>query len=211
VAVRRFAHDERIALVLGGESGAPLALRGLDLAAARLVRAGPEAWGIALQYTETLAPHSRWGGILGVVSQTVLRGRGAMVALEKLFPHLERRGVGGAVLRDATQLLERTVGERWSPGAAVDQLVSTQVGVGIRVDRLPRAVQLAVEMALHEEQERRFAEGELAGLAAAWRAAEEIASIADELLTPPEVEVALRRLARQNPADGAPSGSTPTG
>lgn len=40
---------------------------------------------------------------------------------------------------------------------------------------------LALEMALHEETERRALEGELAVLEAAWRDAEEIAAIADVL------------------------------
>ncbi len=40
---------------------------------------------------------------------------------------------------------------------------------------------LALEMALHEEQERRALEGELHALKAAWREAEEIAAIADGL------------------------------
>jgi hypothetical protein len=43
---------------------------------------------------------------------------------------------------------------------------------------------LALEMALHEEQERRALEGELAMLEEAWQQAEEIASIADNLLVP---------------------------
>jgi len=42
---------------------------------------------------------------------------------------------------------------------------------------------LALEMALHEEQERRALEGELSALEAAWRDAEEIAAIADRLAT----------------------------
>jgi hypothetical protein len=48
---------------------------------------------------------------------------------------------------------------------------------------------LAVEIALHEESERRALQGELAELHAAWRDAEEIAAIADALpdgLAPPE-------------------------
>lgn len=46
---------------------------------------------------------------------------------------------------------------------------------------LPRAEVLALEIALHEDAERRALEGELAALAAAWRQAEEIAAIADTL------------------------------
>jgi hypothetical protein len=40
---------------------------------------------------------------------------------------------------------------------------------------------VALEMALHEEQERRAMDGELAELEAMWREAEEIAAIADAL------------------------------
>jgi hypothetical protein len=43
-------------------------------------------------------------------------------------------------------------------------------------------------MALHEESERRALEGELAGLKAAWRQAEEIAAISDNLLLPEGAE-----------------------
>ena len=43
---------------------------------------------------------------------------------------------------------------------------------------------LALEMALHEEAERRALRGELASLRAAWREAEEVAAIADSLLPP---------------------------
>ena len=46
----------------------------------------------------------------------------------------------------------------------------------------------ALEMALHEDQERRVLEGELAGLEAMWRQAEEIAAIADRLPDVPAPE-----------------------
>ncbi len=39
-------------------------------------------------------------------------------------------------------------------------------------------------MALHEEEERRALDGDLAGLVAMWRAAEEIAAISDDLFVP---------------------------
>jgi len=44
---------------------------------------------------------------------------------------------------------------------------------------------LALEMAVHEESERRALEGELARLAEEWKEAEEIAAIADDLFLPP--------------------------
>ena len=48
----------------------------------------------------------------------------------------------------------------------------------------PKTTRLALEMALHEEQERRALEGELWILEQAWKEAEEIAAIADNLLLP---------------------------
>jgi len=46
---------------------------------------------------------------------------------------------------------------------------------------------LALEMAVHEENERRALEGELAMLETAWRDAEHIAAICDDDLTPPRL------------------------
>jgi hypothetical protein len=43
-------------------------------------------------------------------------------------------------------------------------------------------------MALHEEQERRALAGELIELELAWRAAEEVAAIADNMFVPAEHE-----------------------
>ncbi|HET9425950.1 MAG TPA: hypothetical protein VFO55_11300 [Gemmatimonadaceae bacterium] len=57
------------------------------------------------------------------------------------------------------------------------------------IDRIPSTMLLALEMAAHEDVERRAMEGELAILEAAWRQAEEIAAIADNLLVPASVDV----------------------
>lgn len=63
-----------------------------------------------------------------------------------------------------------------------------------RVHRLPKEVRLALEMAAHEEQERRALEGELAILEAAWRDAEQVAKIADEMFLPENTEARLEAL-----------------
>jgi hypothetical protein len=49
-------------------------------------------------------------------------------------------------------------------------------------------------MAAHEDHERAALEGELALLEQAWRDAEEIATIADDLTIPDRVRTALTRL-----------------
>lgn len=62
---------------------------------------------------------------------------------------------------------------------------------------LPAAGRLALEMAAHEDSERRALEGELHILAAAWKDAEEIAGIADDMFLPESVADNLARLKRQ--------------
>jgi hypothetical protein len=59
---------------------------------------------------------------------------------------------------------------------------------------LPQAQRLALEMALHEEAERRAMAGELEELERAWREAEEVAAISDNLLVPESVDEQYRRL-----------------
>jgi hypothetical protein len=62
---------------------------------------------------------------------------------------------------------------------------------GIALAGLPPVHRLALEMALHEESERRALQGELKALELAWQAAEEIAAIADDLLLPEDVRAQL--------------------
>jgi hypothetical protein len=69
------------------------------------------------------------------------------------------------------------------------------------INSLPKPTKLALEMALHEEQERRALAGELKGLEMAWRAADEVAQIADDLLVPPEVTDDLARLKDPDASD----------
>jgi hypothetical protein len=69
------------------------------------------------------------------------------------------------------------------------EVVAPRLGSGeVFVDRLPQSVRLALEMAAHEDIERRAMEGELSMLERAWREAEEIASISDSMFLPEGVE-----------------------
>ena len=56
------------------------------------------------------------------------------------------------------------------------------------IAKMPAPTKLALEMALHEEEERRALEGELWRLERAWEEAEEIAAISDGLLLPEETD-----------------------
>jgi protocatechuate 3,4-dioxygenase beta subunit len=60
--------------------------------------------------------------------------------------------------------------------------------------REPGVLKLALEMAAHEESERRALEGELAVLERSWKEAEEIAAISDNLTYTDRIERALQSL-----------------
>ena len=78
-----------------------------------------------------------------------------------------------------------------------------------RLQSLPAETRLAMEMALHEEQERRALAGELVELELAWRAAEEIAAIADNMFVPAEHQAFIEEH-RPSPSDQPDSRETET-
>jgi hypothetical protein len=101
--------------------------------------------------------------------------------------YLERiAGVGGTLTRVA-----QTRGRRWSDRWGARDFSNSGLFA------LPGSHKLALEMALHEEAERRAVEGELADLERAWREAEEIAGIADSLLVPESVDASMDKMRRQ--------------
>jgi hypothetical protein len=116
---------------------------------------------------------------------------------------VNRRGAGSREVQDAVQLLAgvdspdalfERVGRFASPVGDVRGKEFEILGVVTgSLFFLPIANRIALEMAAHEESERRALEGELAELERAWREAEEIATIADSLLLPHGVEQWLRR------------------
>ena len=81
---------------------------------------------------------------------------------------------------------------RWRPqkkfmdleaGSVLNRGMQNPINRGA-LNRLPASLRLALEMSLHEDTEQRALEGELAILEAAWREAEEIAAIADNMFAP---------------------------
>jgi hypothetical protein len=79
-------------------------------------------------------------------------------------------------------------------------------GVPGYVNKMPAQTKLALEMALHEEQERRALEGELWRLERAWEEAEEIAAISDSLLLPEGTDSFLEEHRERRPTAGGVDG-----
>jgi len=147
----------------------------------------PEGWSLTVPYR----PRERvW--LLGRRGRgdrqlVQLEGSAAVRAAGHILPWLNPFGATAWDVKDAVRLIE-DVGEPARLFAAAP--VTTGVARLTRMDPLTR---LALEMAAHEESERRAMEGELAALEAAWREAEEIAAIADSLLVPRDVDEWVRK------------------
>ena len=114
-----------------------------------------------------------------------LGGQDARRALERSMVRVNQKGGKRDQLRQAVELIAAT-----SPEEYIRQTARAGFLLGKRKGQESRRIApvsaLALEMALHEEQERRALEGELSILEAAWRDAEEIAGIADQLALPTE-------------------------
>ena len=119
----------------------------------------------------------------------ILTGEMAIRGAGMILPAVNWGGATKNEIASATTLVEgaqsvtdlfTTVVQRRPPGTA-------------RLDGFDAPLRLALEMAAHEDSERRALEGELSLLEAAWKEAEEIAAIADNLLLPPGVEERVRR------------------
>ena len=138
--------------------------------------------------------------------EAMLHGEDAMRAAAKVLPTVNRFGGSRATVQQAVTLLEtsgnsraamrdlqRTFGARHAEPLSRalapwgGEFVHISGGPGV-LHAMPSHVRLAFEMALHEDTERRAMEGELAVLERAWREAEEIAHIADNMFVTPAID-----------------------
>lgn len=147
--------------------------------------------------------------------QSILTGADAQRAAQQILPTVNRFGGSPKSVQEAVRQLEevgdparvasfiqnrygaRPTDKRWKRAKkswSSDAMVSKLPGV---LHAMPVHDRLALEMALHEESERRAMDGELAELERAWRDAEVVAHIADNLLTPDDVQRSLERLTKK--------------
>jgi hypothetical protein len=134
---------------------------------------------------------SRWQ--LGVPHQkriVTLEGDAAVQALGKLLPQLNRFGGSRDRVSEAVALIEREPDPLRFFDVAARQATDR---AKTKISALPEATRLALEMAAHEDSERKALEGELAVLEQAWKEAEEVAAIADNMFLPAFVEDWMRK------------------
>jgi hypothetical protein len=135
----------------------------------------------------------------GAETTTTLRGDAAIAAAGKLLPAINRSGARRAQVDDAVRIISdapdpSTLFSRYAVPILPMNFPRSAVGPGHALANMPTEVRLALEMASHEESERRALEGELSLLEAAWKEAEEIAAISDNLLVSDETHDRLAKL-----------------
>jgi hypothetical protein len=134
----------------------------------------------------------------------IFEGEEAVRVATTFLPAVNFAGASKQSVKAAVERLETFNGSEgylealWA-GRADSLTKTTRKGVvkPQRLQSLASATRITLEMALHEEQERRAIRGELHVLEAAWREAEEIANIADNMFVPDETVAQLEEMRRQ--------------
>ena len=153
---------------------------------------GIDRWTPAGAALGALGTH--WTAVPGTHRHPDRRGGPAPAAL--ILPTVNARGGNDADVTEAVRWLdvaggpERAIGTFARSGLVRPPLVShLEPMISMHAE-----VRLALEMALHEEEERRLLAGELSVLRWAWRYEERLAAIADRLGLSEELENQLDRL-----------------
>ncbi|MDB4876893.1 MAG: hypothetical protein JWM41_3339 [Gemmatimonadetes bacterium] len=172
----------------------PVAIRLKQLSRISIVES-EGGWGLripfhAAQVRTASAPTER--EVTAIVS-----GAAALRAASTLLPAINAQGAK----RDEVDAAVRMIGEVAEPENLFARYASRPAGVsqGHLLMQLPKEVRLALEMATHENSERRALEGELGLLEAEWQRAEEIAAIADEMFVSEETRERFKQLKDSEP------------
>jgi hypothetical protein len=150
-------------------------------------------WGLRVEHSVGRDPSTPWWQYDSQTDIAVIRGEEALRVAAQLLPTVNHKGGSKRRVREAITLIEST---------DADTLFRTAARVADRpnwnpdskrgtLQHVPDDILLALEMISHEESERRAMEGELAILEAAWREAEEIAAISDDLFLPEAITTKL--------------------
>ena len=179
--------------------GTTIPMRLSELPKARLQSDGDE---IGLTVPIVASQSGPWWHYKTGSKEIELNGMDAVRAAGALLPRLNHGGGSSGEIIRAVEYLEQS-------SDPVQLFRRAAVTIAKRSERflkgrysnslqmLPIAGRLALEMAAHEDAERPALEGELHRLEAAWKDAEEIAGIADDLFLPESVADDLARLKRQ--------------
>ena len=162
---------------------------------------GLESWSLRLPYkSRRESTRPRFRDLLNTwpEGEHTAEGPAALEVARHVLPLINGWGASHRYVQDAVKELEEWDGPERAFAAAAGNVraygAQQSFGDTGAIQFFPRPVRLALEMAAHEEQERRAIEGELERLEQEWRDAEEIAAISDDMLLPGGVQDRFDRL-----------------
>jgi hypothetical protein len=169
-----------------------------------IIRIDDESWALRIA-----SGRQRGKKAMELRPETILAlytGPEALRAAAKLLPAVNESGAKKDEVQSAVQMVaeagdpQRLFHRYASPPSERSRYRATggEIFNAHRLAHLPKEVRLALEMAAHDEQERRALEGELAILEAAWRDAEEVAKIADDMFVTDDLTVRLDDLRKKD-------------
>lgn len=166
-------------------------------------------WRLTVPHSQ-IGPASRLARLMGVkqvatseYQPTMITGDAAVRALATILPAINGGGGSKSSVRNAVDLLASSpnLGETLRKGTSgfkdsnkFFRLTAEQTFIRY----FPPHVRLAMEMSVHEEDERRAMEGELRELEQRWKDADTVAKIADELLLPESIERDMEAMKTRN-------------
>jgi hypothetical protein len=202
--------EDKIVARVKTQGGKRLKVTLKDAKKAKMIRAPDTEDGWHLNLPNHLKERD-WGifGRYGKGKPTteILQGGFAVRAAARILPKINQFGGSNTQVRDAVRMIEEARGPDLFFASAAAEPGEQNPGFffpvdATRISKFDSTVRLAMEMAAHEETERRAFEGELALLEESWREAEEIAAIADRLLIPESVENWIRDQKRKLAGSG---------
>lgn len=190
-------YDDRKVVVRHEDERGPFMVTRTMVRATRVVRdqGSPQGWSIEVQGRPGVPNARGLGPSRAVVAKPeerdtprLIAGAAALQAMRAILPEVNSAGGRSATVAEAVRALEAIGGpERMFVDGLKPSSLAKQPGRSWELGETDAHLLLALEMAAHEETERRALEGELAALEAVWRDAEEIAAIADELTLPERI------------------------
>jgi hypothetical protein len=198
---------------LRDDEGRWLLVAGNDVASVRIRPDEGGRWALRVPYIMRVDDLRSWRESAGLkaewslshnpfpVGEANVGGEAGLTIARTLLPRINGLGGNRELVRDAVSAL----GDLGTGAAAFATAAARVREIGMRqatgdtgaLAHLPREVRLALEMAAFEDQERLALEGELSALERAWKEAEELAGIADQLLEPPAVTAKLDALKKR--------------
>ena len=189
---RALYRDRRVIARVHDSDSNLLVVRGADVRQTVMLEAtANDPWGLRIKHR----PHSDravpWWRYARDQGETDIRGEDAMRAAAQLLPAVNATGASSKQVKNAVVLAT----EYTDPSTVFDRaarLAATKrswndFGKGAMLAHVSPDLRLALEMVSHEESERRALEGELHLLEEAWKQAEEIASISDNMFLPEDI------------------------